>query len=366
MSWINPPQRDTDMERAEEIRNNRNNLRRSKLVSRTLAVFFAVSTGLVAWVVLDQSLRFILPSLAYGDMGTQSDIHRSPLPYIEFSGRPNLRDHDYLGYRSNLECGDGGINVAFFGGSTGYNGEPQISEIVQEELQQRLGVPVVVRNFSVVSSNHRQHLHNLLETRSDCEPDLVLFYGGYNEIGQPLFYDPRPNYPFNFYFTEETHPILQWLLRASPTFNTLERVGNVTELFTLTPLHSLRKSVGYKSITWQDSLADGYLETLELAESVSYGFRGQVCGEPTLFRFAYQPFQVPREIAHAHGRIASAIKLHSAGYDLSRTLDGLDNAYTDIVHVNQQARNLIGRALSDRLTADEDLMLLLSDCAARL
>ena len=52
----------------------------------------------------------------------QSNILRKPYPYLMFKGAPNAADHNYLGYRISDPITRNTINIALFGGSTGYHG----------------------------------------------------------------------------------------------------------------------------------------------------------------------------------------------------------------------------------------------------
>ena len=47
-----------------------------------------------------------------------------------FKGAPNKLDHNYLGYRIKEPVTDQTINIALFGGSTGYMGDPPIIDLV--------------------------------------------------------------------------------------------------------------------------------------------------------------------------------------------------------------------------------------------
>jgi len=78
-----------------------------------------------------------------------------------------------------------------------------------------LGIVVFMANYSVVSSHHRQHLHGIIEYLPPFEPDVVIFYGGYNETLQSAYYDPRPGYPYNYFYRSETKPFFKLLLENS-------------------------------------------------------------------------------------------------------------------------------------------------------
>ena len=65
---------------------------------------------------------------------------RAPSPYDMFSGKPNYKDHNNDGFRGIefINHKKDTLQIAFFGGSTGYNGNPTISDIIQKNLDIRL------------------------------------------------------------------------------------------------------------------------------------------------------------------------------------------------------------------------------------
>ena len=64
----------------------------------------------------------------------QGNLKRKPYPYLMFKGAPNKLDHNYLGYRIKEPITDQTINIALFGGSTGYGGNPPIIDLVTNRL----------------------------------------------------------------------------------------------------------------------------------------------------------------------------------------------------------------------------------------
>ena len=60
----------------------------------------------------------------------QSNTLRKPYPYLMFKGAPNAHDHNSLGYRIFEPTLRSTINIALFGGSTGYGGNPPIINII--------------------------------------------------------------------------------------------------------------------------------------------------------------------------------------------------------------------------------------------
>ena len=195
-------------------------------ITETLRTYarITLSTFLI-WLLADQLIRITGIGSVLPEHYSKQNFQRQAAPYIEFKGAPNKLDHDRYGYRRVPDAvREDSLKISFFGGSTGYQGEPPIPVLLEEKLTKKLGRPVQVANFSVVSSNHRQHLHNIIESREFFKPDIVIFYGGYNETLQSAFYDPRPGYPYNFYYRNETSPFRQILVRYSPTFFMLEEL----------------------------------------------------------------------------------------------------------------------------------------------
>jgi hypothetical protein len=213
---------------------------------------------------------------------------------------------------------------------------------------------VQIANFSVVSSNHRQHLHNIIESRSLFKPDVVIFYGGYNETLQPAYYDPRPGYPYNYFYRHETPLFARLLLKYSPTFYLTDELLTRYGIGGLTPLAKLRNSGKPFSAQWNDAVISNYFDTIDLARSITGSFTSQHCTKP-VFLFFYQPYQVPAEFMKAHNQIRKTIGTYSFGYDISDTFEkrGMD-VFTDIVHVSQPGREAIAEEITRHLEANEE------------
>lgn len=309
---------------------------------------------LLIWAFLDQFLRLSNVGAVLPEHYDKQNLQRKATPYIEFKGAPNKLDHDQHGYRwLPKTVDDRSIKIAFFGGSTGYQGDPPIALILESLLNQTANPRVQVANFSVVSSNHRQHLHNIIESRVLFEPDLIIFYGGYNETVQSGFYDPRPGYPYNYYYRNETPPLNQLLIRYSPTFYLIDKILTRHGLGGLTPLAELKTAEQPFSPQWNEKIVSKYFETLDLAQRITGSFESAHCGK-ALFRFFYQPFQVPKQFLHAHEMIRSKIPSRDFGFDVSDTLAkrNLGDVYTDVVHLKQIGNQAIAEEIAARLLHD--------------
>ena len=65
------------------------------------------------------------------------------------------------------------------------------------------GRDIEVINAGIQSSVSRQSIVQLLLTVVDYHPDMVILYDGGNDLGLPLTYESRPNFPYNFQTMEE-------------------------------------------------------------------------------------------------------------------------------------------------------------------
>ena len=327
------------------------------IIHRIGAASRIILITLLTWLAIDQSIRILKIASVLPDHYTRQDHQRQAAPYIEFKGEPGKLDHDVHGYRwvpDTLE--PDALKIAFFGGSTGYNGEPPIASLIESRLNANSKFRVQVANFSVVSSNHRQHLHNILESRSLFQPDVVIFYGGYNETLQAAYYDPRPGFPYNFFYRNETPPFNQLLIRYSPTFYMLDELLTKKGIGGLTPLAKLRTQEAPFSEQWNEAIIRNYFDTMYLAHSITGSFESQYCGKP-VFLFFYQPYQVPAEFIQTHEKIREAINDYSFGYDVSNTFEKRNmDVYTDIVHVTQAGREAIAEEITRQLESNAEFM----------
>lgn len=305
------------------------------------------------WVLADQGIRLFLPKLAFPGHFGLNDERRNPSPYIEFKGKPNVQDHNAYGYRWDVNAIKvDPLKIAFYGGSTGYAGDPPIAKLLESKLEKRLGTSVQIANFSVVSSQHRQHLHNMLETFSIFKPDITIFYGGYNEIAQAALYDPRPGYPYNYFYRAETPPLARFLLEHSTTIYLIDEIGRATNLFSLTPIQELRADVSFMSDEWKKNIVDKYFETLFLADMLARSFHSYKCQGSAMFRFFYQPYMPLESMENIHSEVKTKVATVEYGYDVSSVFDDHQNLYKDNVHVLQEGNDIMASAMAEKLLND--------------
>ena len=276
---------------------------------------------------------------------SEEKFERSPSPYDMFSGKPYYKDHNSHGFRGDdfKNIDKDTFQIAFFGGSTGYNGEPPIIKLVENQIKKQ-GTKVKTFNFSSVSSNHNQHVHRLLKY-TDLNFDLVIFYGGFNETIQTYLYDPRPGYPFNYWIRNELSKIKYLLLKYSSIYAEYEKqTGNVSGL------NKIRQNINFLSDQWLDSLLLNYEQTLNSAKKISESLVENNLCNSTKFLAFYQPISTNGVDDYSKKIIKETKKYFlkkSILIDISEVLNQSD--FTDSVHINQNAKNIIAQIISEHI-----------------
>jgi len=285
-------------------------------------------------------------ALSASDMN-QTNKQRYPHPYQMFKGKPNELDHNSKGYRFSEDIPKYSLRIAFFGGSTGYGGKPPIADLLTKRISTRDN-KFYALNYSVVSSNHNQHLHSLVENFDASKTkqfDLVVFYGGYNETAQTLAYpaDSRPGYPYNFYIRNEAPIEFQFFYKHSKLFRNFVDKNRYLEkilYFKHTPY----------STEWNQAIVNNYFETIHKAKIVSEALTSEKC--KTKFIAIYQPYNYKAPFLRKdfedeiHNNIRQRIKSEQHIIDISDLLPTDSPFYTDQVHVSQEGKELIAEYIS--------------------
>ena len=257
-----------------------------------------------------------------------------------FKGAPNASGHNNQGYKISDPVTLDTINIALFGGSTGYNGKPPIINLITKDLNAYKGAPKYKPiNFSVVSSNHNQHLHSLIENYTKYPLDIIVFYGGYNETLQTAFYDPRPGFPYNFRIRNEVSPE-EMLLSKHIALYDLKL--NYIDKSTVEPF--TRK--------WNEDIVSNYMQTINSAKLLSTSLTTGRC--KSAFIFVYQPYQMTENFGvpkifkrQVHDRIKNYTTSSTTGIDISDIFASNAWEYTDIVHLTQKGRKAVARKILD-------------------
>lgn len=101
----------------------------------------------------------------------------------------------------------GQLRIAFLGGSLvqlASTFDSTLPGSLRTILRERYpGRDIEVINAGIQSCVSRQSLAQLLFTVVDYHPDIVILYDGGNDLGLPLTYESRDNFPYNFQTMQE-------------------------------------------------------------------------------------------------------------------------------------------------------------------
>ena len=138
------------------------------------------------------------------------------------------------GYEIPKSKPEGQLRIALLGSSAvelGSTYETTLPGALRAVLRERYpGRDIEVINAGIQSCVSRQSIMQLVFTVLPYQPDIVILYDGVNDIGLPLTYESRANFPYNFqtmqeawddYRQEYEQPLWQLLLNRSRVYATL-------------------------------------------------------------------------------------------------------------------------------------------------
>lgn len=320
----------------------------------------------VAFVLAEVFFRFLYPRTnPFDDRIAQRNV----MPYTMFS------KFEY-GAREPAKPKEE-IRIFMLGGSTVAYGNPPLPVCVERELKRRGWLNARVFNYGVISQNSSQELAHLIYHVMDSEPDLIVFYDGGNDIMDPLLYDPRPGYPFNFlayennvFFKEvDEYPAFSLFAYGSEMCRRLfrnyffEKFGHFSEW---------RGYAGYGTYAWSDKIARIYAGNLAKAARIcgGYGVAYAAFFQPLLFdkhqwsetemkileRWPEKEKTLVRPyVQDVRGRMVRYIADEQKSYpfyfyDLSAMFrDARETVFTDYIHVTGKANQKIAAEICDRL-----------------
>lgn len=292
------------------------------------------------------ALYFVIDFLILGNAisnlrsKSEGEIFRDPRPYIGFTGKSDTLGHGKEGFLGPplKDAKNNDFTIAFFGGSTGYNGNPTIATLIKNNLTKKNynNGRVFISNFSVVSSNHNQHLHMLIENLMPNKVDLVIFYGGANEIIQPTFYDSRAGYPYNYFYIHDVPKWKKILIENSFIFSKFQH--KITNQY--------KNSDIVYTKPWKESIVSNYFDTLSKAKMLVNSLKSNIIERPVFLAF-YQPHQVPKKATGMHGILKERSTKINYLFDVSDAYDDLDSPFIDIVHVEQEPKEVMAKRISE-------------------
>lgn len=284
----------------------------------------------------------------------------------------------------------GQLRIAFLGGSLvelASTFETTLPGSLRTLLRQKYpGRDIEVINAGIQSCVSRQSVVQFLLTVVDYQPDIVILYDGGNDLGLPLTYESRANFPYNFQSMEEAWDLYR-AERQQPLWRLALDRSNLYRLIRARLHPDERKMIptadapfaGTNAIPASRILADrnmvrdhaaAYLtnwrKLIELSAAYHYkpvcvlspagGLRSEQT-VPTMM----QSFHLDRQTALDWLRAIDALYTETSnqmeamrgGYpnavliDLSRYLDPPEKYFWDLGHVYDEANALLAQRIYD-------------------
>ena len=294
---------------------------------------------LIYFLILDQTSTFF--GFGYKNANYSSEIYRFPSPYDEFNGKSNVLDHNKYGFRGNepnQSYKKSEIIISFFGGSTGYNGNPSIIKILSKKLSDN-NISNIPLNFSSVSSNHNQHLHRLVKF-SDFKHDIIIFYGGANEFLQPINHDPRPGYPYNFFVRENLSYLKKFFIKNSGFIGEFDKRTKF-----LTGQKKLLDNHKKKYEEWLEDLYQNYVYTTNTTKKISTILNPNACEKTSFFAFIQPMNPISSEEKITTNFIKEKFRKNELVniYNLMNLSEKLK--FIDSAHINQYSKTIVAEEI---------------------
>lgn len=300
------------------------------------------------------------------------EIARVRRPYVMFTGTPSsdlAQGTNRLGYPGPAPSDDkplGEVRIFLQGGSTVFLGRPTLATLLEERFRASGQPHVRVFNCGVISQMSGQELARLTHELVHYHPDLVVHYGGGNDLVSPLVCDPRPGYPYDFLVAErDLHSLraqpsdLAWLLAGNSRL--VDHFAGDWLAERLLGLERLRRETGFGSASWRQAIVEAYGRHLVEARDVarSAGADWVAIWQPLVyFKRSLTADEDRPQWMYAEMRDHAedcSRRLSEWVASLDRPLDTVDlrehfvdapeTVFTDFVHVTQAAHPSLAAAI---------------------
>lgn len=341
-------------------------------------IFIALAVSIVSFFVFDALVGPHLNTRSRLEGTAGLSTIRSPKPYVMFGGKeeqPNpaggINRRGYRGRLATMPKPQDEFRVFVLGGSTVWNGDPPIAQLLERRFAEAGYGFVRVYNYGVVSSVSGMALVRLVHEIGDLAPDLVVFFNGGNDMLHAFGPDRRIGYPYNF-LVWEANPLLESELERYPAA-ALFLYGSRTLRFVFADWFertfsrlSYRNGVQpvlVQDPSWYDAVAANYGSNVRKAARFSHALNSKyaVFLQPTIF--SKNPLSDDeaklrifdrKKIEHVGGLLRAfraelnrvAVTEGIPAFDLSTLFDGNpETVFADNIHISQAAKNIVAEAL---------------------
>ncbi|MCJ2048967.1 GDSL-type esterase/lipase family protein [Methylobacterium sp. J-070] len=317
--------------------------------------------------------RKFLHHFGYLDSNT-----RYPSPFIQFAGKPGASHygvpfdaHGFLNAAPIAEAKPSReTRILVVGDSTTIDGG-DIARTLPGRIERILRADGLasakVYNFGVMSSCLTQMTHLIWSRLVTYSPDAIVVLSGSTDLFQPWTYDPRPGHPYNAFITERLYDHFFDTHDPRAREDGLSYEGLVSLIYEA--LKRLRAEVGWQSPGWEDAIVHHYQLAAHRLAKLSHDHAVPIVSalQPTVLR--------KRHLTEAERGVASGTfldyldrqyaKLEAFTAELAarrpyrRTFMALDlsgifrdreeEAFYDIVHYDDPAREIVAARLADEV-----------------
>lgn len=294
----------------------------------------------------------------------------TPKPYVFSAGFPGEGNVNEMGYRGDHPKdfqGDDFYRVFIVGGSTVYNGNPSIRDFLQTRLRSNLdhkiGKKTIVFNFGAVSSIAYQDTIRILMEITDYKPDLVIAYGGGNDVLPKE--DSRVGYPHLFKIREynpiwdskgSDYPLLALMLYESHIARVIFKeyiarklISSGQKVFNGSFIKSTHEEAYFSAISKAETLSRAYnFKLLVVLQPVKQSSEATSPTDPEI-TIAYQKFKESFK-RHSLGHVGEFV-----GYlDLSEQFFGrASDVFRDDIHIFDSFKKEIAEKIGDSIISLE-------------
>lgn len=296
---------------------------------------------------------------------------------IEYSNKDGLRIES-SDYQLTPQKPKGQLRMAVVGGSTvriGTRFDVTLPGALKRTLEDQFPTAnIEVINAGIISAISRQELIYLITTLVDYDLDMLIVYDGINDSGQMLYYERRPNFPYNYsvmehawtqHTTAQTQSVWKHIVSRSAILSKLLRkTGTQSELINPVPAEKLITDKVLRT-----SYAKAHIDNWERIRRVcaAYDIKPVFVLQPTSLYDRFSNDTAPSGLSeelerklYANYLVYEELRgsLHSFANE-NPTLSTLDlssllpaNAFFDGAHVYDDVNNIIAAELAEYVSDD--------------
>ena len=235
----------------------------------------------ISFVITEICFRLIYPAVSPVNQQFEKSEYFVPKPYVMFGGKPNHIELNRLGYKEDapaIQRNPNEVRIFLLGGSALFEGDTTISRLLENEFHAHGFRCINCFNWGMPASTSGLELAKIVFEIADSEPDIIVMYNGGNDFMTPLWADPRPGYPYNF-FIYESNPLLIKDISSYPMLSLAFYGSKILRFLfpsyfinTFTRFEKIKKEVNYGQESWKNAIVTAYLNNVIKASKTSKAF----------------------------------------------------------------------------------------------